>query len=135
MEAAEILVKNLSHKKSFKKRLDKEAASSSGVDKSGGAEIKSASDEDFNTRFDAEVNTSTEHINPGSDPGSTGEEFVHREGKGIVQEYSEPVKTKKQLTKEEASLAEIARIQAEDATEEAKRAELTKDDELIAKSL
>ncbi|GJS05021.1 ribonuclease H-like domain-containing protein [Tanacetum coccineum] len=62
--------------------------------------------------------------------------FYNSKGRGLLEEISEPKRTKKQIREEQASLAEIARIQAEDEAENARREELKRTKiELAAKRL
>ncbi|GJZ14277.1 hypothetical protein Tco_0549507 [Tanacetum coccineum] len=58
-----------------------------------------------------------------------------REGKALLEETPQTKRTKKQIREEQASLAEIARIQAEEEAENARREELKRQDELAAKIL
>ncbi|GKA26783.1 putative ribonuclease H-like domain-containing protein [Tanacetum coccineum] len=58
-----------------------------------------------------------------------------REGKAVLKETPQTKRTKRQIKEEQASLAEIARIQAEDKAENARREELKRHDELAAKRL
>ncbi|GKD93341.1 hypothetical protein Tco_1373178, partial [Tanacetum coccineum] len=77
-------------------------------------------------------------IKSASEKVSSGGEYVsasQREGKAVLEETPHTKRTKKQIRKEQASLAEIARIQAEDEAENARREELKRQDELAAKRL
>ncbi|GKD71399.1 hypothetical protein Tco_1325489, partial [Tanacetum coccineum] len=53
----------------------------------------------------------------------------------VLEETPQTKRTKKQIREEQASLAEIARIQAEEEAENARREELKRQDELAAKRL
>ncbi|GJU85860.1 hypothetical protein Tco_1293406 [Tanacetum coccineum] len=66
---------------------------------------------------------------------SGGEHVSQREGKAVLEETPQTKRTKKQIREEQASLAEIARIQAEDEAENARREELKRQDALAAKRL
>ncbi|GJT35871.1 hypothetical protein Tco_0926290 [Tanacetum coccineum] len=58
-----------------------------------------------------------------------------REGNAVLEEAPQTKRTKKQIREEHASLAEIARIQAEEEAKNARREELKRQDELAAKRL
>ncbi|GKF91787.1 hypothetical protein Tco_0275488 [Tanacetum coccineum] len=58
---------------------------------------------------------------------------VQRERKAVLEEKSQFKKTKKQIREEQASLAEIVRMQAQEEAENARKAELERQDALIAK--
>ncbi|GKA69320.1 putative ribonuclease H-like domain-containing protein [Tanacetum coccineum] len=91
--------------------------------------------EDVSTGFE-EVSTGFTDIKSASEKVSFGGEQVsQREGKAVLEETPQTKRTKKQIREEQASLAEIARIQAEDEAENARREELKRQDELAAKRL
>ncbi|GJU42634.1 putative ribonuclease H-like domain-containing protein [Tanacetum coccineum] len=58
-----------------------------------------------------------------------------RKGKEVLEEQPQPKRSKKQIREEEASLVEIARIQAQEAAEIKRKAELQRLDELADKIL
>ncbi|GKB40254.1 hypothetical protein Tco_0885196, partial [Tanacetum coccineum] len=93
--------------------------------------------EDVSTGFykDAEdVSTGFTDIKSASEKVSSGGEHVsQREGKAILKETPQTKRTKKQIREEQSSLAEIARIQAEDEAKNERREELKRQDELAAK--
>ncbi|GKE42684.1 hypothetical protein Tco_1469968 [Tanacetum coccineum] len=66
---------------------------------------------------------------------SSGEHVSQREGKAVLEETPQTKRTKKQIREEHASLAEIARIQAEDEAKNARREELKRQDALATKRL
>ncbi|GKB16458.1 hypothetical protein Tco_0850381, partial [Tanacetum coccineum] len=127
LQAAETLVQVASQKTktytrrvkfSLKKKLDVRVSSSNR--KSAFEEFKSASEE----------------INSGFTNISSGEVIVsQRKGKEVLEEKPQPKRSKKQIREEEASLAEIARIQAQEAAEIERKAELQRLNELAAKRL
>ncbi|GKD40694.1 hypothetical protein Tco_1260901, partial [Tanacetum coccineum] len=91
--------------------------------------------EDVSTGFE-DVSTGFTNIKSASEKVSSGGEHVsQREGKAVLEETPQTKRTKKQIKEEQASLAEIARIQAEDKAENARREELKRHDELAAKRL
>ncbi|GJX53034.1 hypothetical protein Tco_0281403 [Tanacetum coccineum] len=55
------------------------------------------------------------------------------EGNAVLEETPQTKRTKRQIREEHASLAEIARIQAEDEAENARREELKRQDALANK--
>ncbi|GJU76077.1 hypothetical protein Tco_1273147 [Tanacetum coccineum] len=127
LQAAETLVQVASQKtktytrkvkSGLKKKLD--VGVSSGDRKSAFEKFKSASEE----------------IESGFTNISSGEVRVsQRKGKEVLEEQPQPKRSKKQIREEEASLAEIARIQAQEAAEIERKAELQRLDELAAKRL
>ncbi|GJW56939.1 hypothetical protein Tco_0103670 [Tanacetum coccineum] len=138
LEAAETLAEALSQIKTKRKnvktgvrrRLDAE-------DVSTGLEDVSTSLEDVSTGFE-DVSTGFTNIKSASEKVSSGGEHVsasQREGKAVLEETPQTKRTKKQIREEQASLAEIARIQAEEEAENARREELKRQDELAAKRL
>ncbi|GJT42164.1 ribonuclease H-like domain-containing protein [Tanacetum coccineum] len=75
-------------------------------------------------------------IKSASEKVSSGSEHVsQRQGKTILEDTPQTKRTKKQIKEEQASLAKIARIQAEDEAENERREELKRQDELAAKRL
>ncbi|GJY74706.1 hypothetical protein Tco_0479137 [Tanacetum coccineum] len=70
-----------------------------------------------------------EDVSTGFQDVSTGFE------EAVLEETPQTKRTKKQIREEQASLAEIARIQAEEEAENARREELKRQDELAAKRL
>ncbi|GJQ92463.1 hypothetical protein Tco_0003602 [Tanacetum coccineum] len=93
--------------------------------------------EDVSTGFE-DVSTGFTDIKSASEKVSSGGEHVsasQREGKAVLEETPQTKRTKKQIREEQASLAEIARIQAEEEAENARREELKRQDELAAKRL
>ncbi|GJR02757.1 hypothetical protein Tco_0525741 [Tanacetum coccineum] len=121
LEAAETLAKALSQIKTkrinvktiIRRRLDAE-------DVSTGFEDVSTGFEDVSTGFE-DVSTSFEDVSTGFIDIKSASEKTRR--------------TKKQIREEQASLAEIARIQAEEEAKNARREELKRQDELAAKRL
>ncbi|GJZ17409.1 putative ribonuclease H-like domain-containing protein [Tanacetum coccineum] len=96
--------------------------------------------EDVSTGFEGfeDVSTGFTDIKSASEKVSSGGEYVsasQREGKAVLEETPQTKRTKKQIREEQASLAEITRIQAEDEAENARREELKRQDELAAKRL
>ncbi|GJX96364.1 RNA-directed DNA polymerase, eukaryota [Tanacetum coccineum] len=79
-----------------------------------------------NTTFE-EIN-SDESIIPSPKKGQ-------REGKAVLEEKSQSKRIKKQIREEQASLAEIVRLQAQEKAENARKAELQRHDALIAKRM
>ena len=106
LEAAEILSKTLSqsHKKRKlrKKLLTEEGKSVEGVKSASDDPVKSASKK---LKSDDQVSSGDQDMSAD----------IQRKGKQAFQEPSQPKKTKKQLIEEQTSLAEIARIHAEEA--------------------
>ncbi|GKE22054.1 hypothetical protein Tco_1433566, partial [Tanacetum coccineum] len=71
-------------------------------------------------------------IKSDSEKVSSGGEHVsvsQREGKAVLEETSQTKRTMKRIRVEHASLAEIARIQAEEEAKNARREELKRQDE------
>ncbi|GJZ65059.1 hypothetical protein Tco_0621755 [Tanacetum coccineum] len=85
---------------------------------------------------DRKFKSASEEIKSGFTNISSGEVRVsQRKGKEVLEEQPQPKRSKKQIREEEASLAEIARIQAQEAAEIERKAELQRLDELAAKRL
>ncbi|GJU89735.1 putative ribonuclease H-like domain-containing protein [Tanacetum coccineum] len=85
-----------------------------------------------------ETDISPQDIKSASEKVSSGGKHVsasQREGKAVLEETPQTKRTKKQIREEQASLAEIARIQAKEEAENARREELKRQDELAAKRL
>ncbi|GJV60918.1 putative reverse transcriptase domain-containing protein [Tanacetum coccineum] len=80
-----------------------------------------------------DVNTAFEEINSGNESIIPSPKKGQREGKAVLEEKSQSKKTKKQIKEEQASLAEIVRLQAQEEAENARKAELERQDALIAK--
>ncbi|GKB92485.1 hypothetical protein Tco_0964757 [Tanacetum coccineum] len=100
--------------------------------------------EDVSTGFEGfeDVSTGFTDIKSASEKVSSGGEYVsvlvkRRKGQfvRVLVRDSSTKRTKKQIREEQASLAEIARIQAEDEAKNARREELKRQDELAAKRL
>ncbi|GKE72012.1 hypothetical protein Tco_1530084, partial [Tanacetum coccineum] len=84
-------------------------------------------------RLDAEdVSTGFEDVSTGFTDIKSASEKVSSDGEHVTPQTK---RTKKQIREEHASLAEIARIQAKDEAENARREELKRQDELAAKRL
>ncbi|GJV82713.1 putative ribonuclease H-like domain-containing protein, partial [Tanacetum coccineum] len=82
--------------------------------------------EDVSTGFE-DVSTGFTDIKSASEKVSFGGEHVsasQRKGKAVLEETPQTKRTKKQIREEQASLAEIARIQVEEEAENARREEL-----------
>ncbi|GJX53173.1 synaptobrevin, longin-like domain protein [Tanacetum coccineum] len=80
--------------------------------------------------------SASEEIKSGFTNISSGEVRVsQRKGKEVLEEQPQPKRSKRQIREEEASLAEIARIQAQEAAEIERKAELQRLDALAAKRL
>ncbi|GJV39034.1 hypothetical protein Tco_1417474 [Tanacetum coccineum] len=88
--------------------------------------------EGINTGF-TDVNTAFEEINSGNESIIPSPKKGQREGKAVLEEKSQSKKTKKQIREEQASLAEIVRLQAQEEAKNARKAELERQDALIAK--
>ncbi|GKC83861.1 hypothetical protein Tco_1139578 [Tanacetum coccineum] len=88
--------------------------------------------EGINTGF-IDVNTAFEEINSGNESIIPSPKKGQREGKAVLKEKSQSKRTKKQIIEEQASLAEIVRLQAQEEAEYARKAELERQDALIAK--
>ncbi|GJW22508.1 putative ribonuclease H-like domain-containing protein [Tanacetum coccineum] len=85
---------------------------------------------------DRKFKSASEEIKSGFTNISSGEVRVsQRKGKEVLEEQPQPKRSKKQIREEEASLAEIARIQAQEAAEIERKAELQRLDALAAKRL
>ncbi|GJX03269.1 ribonuclease H-like domain-containing protein [Tanacetum coccineum] len=131
LEAAETLAEALSQIKTkrrnvktrVRRRLDAE-------DVSTGFEDVSTGFEDVSTGF-TDIKSASEKVSSGGEHVSASQ----REGKAVLEETPQTKRTKKQIREEQASLAEIARIQAEEEAENARREELKRQDELAAKRL
>ncbi|GJS49569.1 hypothetical protein Tco_0599690 [Tanacetum coccineum] len=80
-----------------------------------------------------DVNIAFEEINFGNESIIPSPKKGQREGKAVLKEKSQSKKTKKQIREEQASLAEIVRLQAQEEAENARKAELERQDALIAK--
>ncbi|GKD24950.1 hypothetical protein Tco_1231164, partial [Tanacetum coccineum] len=79
---------------------------------------------------DRKFKSASEEIKSGFTNISSGEVRVsQRKGKEVLEEQPQPKRSKKQIREEEASLAEIARIQAQEAAEIERKAELQRLDE------
>ncbi|GJV54795.1 hypothetical protein Tco_1455800 [Tanacetum coccineum] len=75
-------------------------------------------------------------LDVGVSSGDTKFKVSQRKGKEVLEEQPQPKRSKKHIREEEASLAEIARIQAQEAAENLKRkGELQRLDALAAKRL
>ncbi|GKB60581.1 hypothetical protein Tco_0916767, partial [Tanacetum coccineum] len=85
---------------------------------------------------DRKFKSASEEIKSGFINISSGEVKVsQRKGKDVLEEQPQPKRSKKQIREEEAILAEIARIQAQEAPEMERKAELQRLDTLVAKIL
>ncbi|GJZ22634.1 hypothetical protein Tco_0559673 [Tanacetum coccineum] len=93
-------------------------------------EFKGKDFEDISTGF-KEVNTGM----LGVSSGDTKFKVSQRKGKEVLEEQPQPKRSKKQIREEEASLAEIARIQAQEAAKIERKAKLQRLDALAAKRL
>ncbi|GJS05018.1 hypothetical protein Tco_0321526 [Tanacetum coccineum] len=122
LEAAETLAEVLSQIKTKRRNVK------TGVRRRLDAEDVSTGFEDVSTGF-TDIKSASEKVSSG------GEHVSQREGKAVLEETPQTKRTKKQIREEQASLAEIARIQAEDEAENARREELKRQDELAAKRL
>ncbi|GJS94556.1 hypothetical protein Tco_0801524 [Tanacetum coccineum] len=80
-----------------------------------------------------DVNTAFEEINSGNESIIPSLKKGQREGKAVLEEKSQSKKTKKQIREEQASLAEIVRLQAQEEAKKARKAKLERQDALIAK--
>ncbi|GJQ95619.1 hypothetical protein Tco_0006758 [Tanacetum coccineum] len=92
---------------------------------------------DVSTGYE-DVSTGFTDIMSASEKVSSGGEHVsasQREGNAVLEEIPQTKRTKKQIREEHASLAEIARIQAEEEAKNARREELKRQDELAVKRL
>ncbi|GJT49055.1 hypothetical protein Tco_0975212 [Tanacetum coccineum] len=88
--------------------------------------------EGINTGF-TNVNTAFEEINSGDESIIPSPKKGQREGKAVLEEKSQSKKTKKHIREEQASLAEIIRLQAQKEAENARKAEQQRQDALIAR--
>ncbi|GJW53780.1 hypothetical protein Tco_0097865 [Tanacetum coccineum] len=85
---------------------------------------------------DRKFKSASEEIKYGFTNISSGEVRVsQRKGKEVLEEQPQPKRSKKHIREEEASLAEIARIQAQEAAETERKAKLQRLDALDAKRL
>ncbi|GJR93321.1 putative ribonuclease H-like domain-containing protein [Tanacetum coccineum] len=85
---------------------------------------------------DRKFKSASEEIKSGFTNISSGEVRVsQRKGKEVLEEQPQPKRSKKHIREEEASLAEIARIQAQEAAEIERKAKLQRLDALAAKRL
>ncbi|GJW74218.1 hypothetical protein Tco_0133588 [Tanacetum coccineum] len=131
LEAAKTLAEALSQIKTKRRNVK------TGVRRRLDAKDVSTGFEDVSTGFE-DVSTGFIDIKSASEKVSSGGEHVsasQREGKAVLEETPQTKRTKKQIREEQASLAEIARIQAEEEAENARREELKRQDELAAKRL
>ncbi|GJU36246.1 hypothetical protein Tco_1184600 [Tanacetum coccineum] len=122
LQAAETLVQVASQKiKTYTRRVK------SGLKKKLDVRVSSS---------DRKFKSASEEIKSGFTNISSGEVRVsQRKGKEVLEEQPQPKRSKKQIREEEASLAEIARIQAQEAAEIERKAELQRLDALAAKRL
>ncbi|GJS44693.1 hypothetical protein Tco_0594814 [Tanacetum coccineum] len=81
------------------------------------------------------VNIAFEEINSGNESIIPSPKKGQREGKAVLEEKSQSKRTKKQIREEQASLAEIVRLQAQEKAENARKAEQQRQDALIAKRM
>ncbi|GJY60980.1 hypothetical protein Tco_0461637 [Tanacetum coccineum] len=126
LEAAETLAKVLTQRtKTYTRKVKTRLRRKLDVD-----EVSTG--EGINTGF-TEVNTAFEEINSGDESIITSPEKGQREGKAVLEEKSQSKRTKKHIREEQASLAEIVRLQAQEEAENARKAELERQDTLIAK--
>ncbi|GJU28162.1 hypothetical protein Tco_1166783 [Tanacetum coccineum] len=131
LEAAETLAEALSPIKTKRRNVK------TGVRRRLDAEDVSTGFKDVSTGFE-DVSTGFTDIKCASEKFCSGGEHVsasQREGKTVLEETPQTKRIKKQIREEHASLAEIARIQAEDEAKNARREELKRQDELAAKRL
>ncbi|GJT15008.1 hypothetical protein Tco_0873714 [Tanacetum coccineum] len=124
LEAAETLAEALSQIKTKRRNVK------TGVRRRLDAEDVSTGFEDVSTGF-TDIKSASEKVSSGGEHVSASQ----REGKAVLEETPQTKRTKKQIREEQASLAEIARIQAEEEAENARREELKRQDELAAKRL
>ncbi|GJX09164.1 hypothetical protein Tco_0199023 [Tanacetum coccineum] len=89
---------------------------------------------DVSTAF-TDVNTAFEEINSGNESIIPSPKKGQREGKAVLEEKSQSKRTKKQIREEQASLVEIARLQAQEEAENARKIELLRQDALIVKRM
>ncbi|GJU22566.1 hypothetical protein Tco_1155908 [Tanacetum coccineum] len=88
--------------------------------------------EGINTGF-TDVNTAFKEINSGDESIIPSPKKGQKEGKAVLEEKSQSKRTKKQTREEQASLAEIVRLQAQEEAEYTRKSELERQDALIAK--
>ncbi|GJU72909.1 putative ribonuclease H-like domain-containing protein [Tanacetum coccineum] len=124
LEAAETLAEVLSQIKTKRRNVK------TGVRRRLDAEDVSTGFQDVSTGF-TDIKSASEKVSSGGEHVSASQ----REGKAVLEETPQTKRTKKQIREEQASLAEIARIQAEEEAENARREELKRQDELAAKRL
>ncbi|GJZ54987.1 hypothetical protein Tco_0610180 [Tanacetum coccineum] len=85
---------------------------------------------------DRKFKSASEEIKSGFTNISSGEVRVsQRKGKEVLEEQPQPKRSKKQIREEEASLAKIARIQAQEAAQIERKGELQRLDALATKRL
>ncbi|GKE31403.1 hypothetical protein Tco_1450725, partial [Tanacetum coccineum] len=97
--------------------------------------------EGINTGF-TDANTAFEEIKSGDDEVNSGDESIipspkkgQREGKAVLEEKSQSKRTKKHIKEEQASLAKIVRLQAQEEAKNARKAEQQRQDALITKKM
>ncbi|GJZ99784.1 hypothetical protein Tco_0672335 [Tanacetum coccineum] len=122
LEAAETLAKVLSQIKTKRRNVKTR------VRRRLDAKDISTGFEDVSTGF-TDIKSASEKVS------SSGEHVSQREGNAVLEETPQTKRTKKQIREEQASLAEIARIQDDDEAENARRKELKRQDELAVKRL
>ncbi|GKA30305.1 hypothetical protein Tco_0716610 [Tanacetum coccineum] len=110
LEAAETLVEALSQIKTKRRNVK------TGVRRRLDAEDVSTGFEDVSTGF-TDIKSASERLSSGGEHVSASQ----REGKAVLKETPQTKRTKKQIREEQASLAEIARIQAKEEAENARR--------------
>ncbi|GKB32704.1 hypothetical protein Tco_0872105, partial [Tanacetum coccineum] len=126
LEAAETLAKVLTQRtKTYTRKVKTGLRRKLDADEVNTGEGINTGFTDVNTAFE-EINSSNESIIPSPKKGQ-------REGKAVLEEISQSKKTKKQIREEQASLAEIVRLQAQEEAKNARKAELERQDALIAK--
>ncbi|GJZ97090.1 hypothetical protein Tco_0669424 [Tanacetum coccineum] len=131
LEAAKTLAEALSQIKTKRRNVK------TGVRRRLDAEDVSTGFTEVSTGF-TDVSTGFTDIKSASEKVSSGGEHVsssQREGKAVLEETPQTKRTKRQIREEQASLAEIARIQTEEEAKNARREELKRQDELAAKRL
>ncbi|GJU48615.1 putative ribonuclease H-like domain-containing protein [Tanacetum coccineum] len=135
LEAAETLAKVLTQrtktytrkvKTGLMRKLDADEVSTGEEINTGFTDVSTAFT-DVNTAFE-EIKTGDESIIPSLKKGQ-------RKGKAMLEEKSQSKRTKTQIIEEQTSLAEIARLQAQEEAEDARKAELQRQDALIAKRM
>ncbi|GKF95288.1 hypothetical protein Tco_0288023 [Tanacetum coccineum] len=85
--------------------------------------------EEINTGF-TYVNTAFEETNSSDESIIPSPKKGQREGKAVLEEKSQSKRTKKQIREEQASLAEIVRLQAQEEAENARKAKQQRQDAL-----